>query len=279
LSEKLPFEIIGQPAIQSSSLVVAWSEDAGKLGPRVVDFLNRKLGGQVFAEMDPADFFFLDGVSVEDDVAEFPGGRFYWCEGKNLLIFRSSPPMSEWYKFLSSVLDVAEHYCKVKELYTIGGMVSPSAHTTPRVLLAIANSPEIKSVLRQYDLTSDLNYETPPGQRPTLSSFLLWAAKKRNIAGANLWVPVPFYLVGNEDPRAWRKAAEFFDTRFGLDIDFTDLDEEVAKQNKNIAQARSQLPELDGYIDKLERNLSLSADENEKLAEQMEEFLRTKRGG
>ncbi len=274
MGEKRPFKILAEPKLQGSSMVVAWSEDAGKLGPKVVDYLNKKLQGEVFAEIDPVEYFSLDGVSVEDNVAQFPDSKFYSCQGKNLVIFKSHLPRSEWYQFLDSVLDVAEHSCKVKELYTIGGMVSSSAHTTPRVLLAIANSPEMKGVLRQYELTSDLDYETPPGQRPTLSSFLLWAARRRSIAGASLWVPVPFYLVASEDPGAWRRAIEFFDRRFGLSIDFGDLDREVARQNEKIADVRSQHPELDGYISKLESNLSLTIDENEKLAEQMGELLR-----
>jgi predicted ATP-grasp superfamily ATP-dependent carboligase len=277
LAEKQPFKVFASPNVQDSSMVVAWSEDAGKLGSRVVDYLNKRLQGQVFAEIDPADYFALDGVSVQDDVAQFPDSKFYSCQEKNLVIFKSNLPRAEWYEFLNSVLDVAEHSCKVKELYTIGGMVSSSAHTTPRVLLAIANSPEMKEVLKQYDLASDMDYETPPGQRPTLSSFLLWAAKRRNIAGASLWVPVPFYLVATEDPGAWRKVIEFLNRRFGLGIDLGNLDQEVAKQNEKIADVRSQHPELDGYINKLESNVSLTMDENEKLAEQMEELLRKRR--
>jgi len=274
LGEEHLFKIYERPELQSSSLVVAWSEDAGKVGPKVVDYLNKKLRGREFAEIDLVDFFPLDGVSVENDVAQFPESKFYWCQGENLVIFESTPPSSEWYEFLSSVLDIAEHYCKVKELYTIGGMVSPGAHTTPRALLTVANSPEVKRALSQYDLISNMYYETLPGQRPTLSSFLLWAARRRNIAGANLWVPVPFYLVTAEDPRAWKKTLEFLDNRFGLSIDFTDLDEEVARQNEKIAQARSQLPELDGYIGRLESNLSLTTGESEELVKAMEEFLR-----
>ena len=274
MSEDLPSKILARPELPSSCLVVAWSEDSGKLGPKVVDYLNKKLDGQECAQIDPDDFFPLDGVSVEGDVAQFPESKFYWCQGKNLVIFKSTPPRSDWYEFLNSVIDIAERLCKVKVLYTIGGMVSLSAHTAPRALLAVANSPEAKEVLSEYELASDLDFETPPGQRPTLSSFLLWVAKRRNIVGANLWVPIPFYLVAAEDPRAWRKIAGFLDTRFGLGIDFEDLDEEVAKQDHKIAQVRKQTPEIDGYINRLESNLSLSADESEKLVKDMEELLR-----
>lgn len=273
MSEKHPFEIYGKLELQGSSLVVGWNEDAGKLGPKVIDYLNKKLGGKEVGEIDPEDFFSLGGVSIEDDVAQFPENKFYCCREKNLVIFKSNPPRSEWYKFLNSVLDVAEHYCHAKELYTIGGMVSLSAHTAPRELFVIANSLEMKKVLSQYDLARDMDYETPPGQRPTLSSFLLWVARRRNIAGASLWMPIPFYLVSTEDPQAWRKTAEFFDKRFSLGIDCRDLDEEVARQNERIAQLRIRFPGIDNYIRRLESNISLTQEENEKLVKEMEEFL------
>ena len=94
------------------------------------------------------------------------------------------------------------------------------------------------------------------------------------MAGASLWVPIPFYLISTEDPRAWRKTVEFFDKRFGLGLDFTDLDEEVARQNEKIAQVRIRFPEIDNYIQKLESNLSLTQEENEKLVQEIEESLR-----
>jgi len=169
---------------------------------------------------------------------------------------------------------VAQHYCHAKELYTIGGMVALSAHTVPRELWAIANSPKMKKLLSRYDLARDMDYETPPGQRPTLSSFLLWMAKGRNIPGASLWVPVPFYLVSTEDPKAWREAVQFFDRRFGLGIDFTDLDAEVTRQNEKIAELRNWFPELDDYVRRLESNLSLTEEEHEKLMKEVEEFLK-----
>ena len=273
MSEKCPFKIYGEPEFQSSALVVGWSEDAGKLGTKVVHYLNRKLGGREFGEIEPEDFFHLGGVSIEDDIARFPESKFYRCQEKSLVIFKSKPPRSEWYKFLNSVLDVAEHYCHAKELYTIGGMVSLSPHTARRELLATVNSPEMKKALSRYDLSMDMDYETRRGQRPTLSSFLLWIAKGRKIAGASLWVPIPFYLVAVEDPQAWKKPLEFFNQRFGLGLNFGDIDEEIKRQNEKIAQLRIRSPEIDNYIGKLESNISLTEQENESLIKEIERFM------
>lgn len=274
MSEGQSFKLFAKPKLESSSLVVAWNQDAGKVGPSVVDYLNRKLESREFAEISPERFFSLGGISVEDDVAQFPESKFYWYPEKSLVIFKSDIPRYEWYEFLDLVLDIAEKYCKVKEIYTVGGMVSAAAHTAPRMLLSVVNSTEMKRILSHHDLVSDMDYETRDDQRPTFSSFLLWAAKRRNIAGANLWVTLPFYLLAVEDPQACKRVVEFFNSRLDLNIDFADIDVEVAKRNKEIAQVRSKSPELDGYISKLEGNLSLTVDESGKLVREIEEWLR-----
>ncbi|MBM3166359.1 MAG: PAC2 family protein [Chloroflexi bacterium] len=274
LANKQTVKILKEPALQSSSLVVGWSEDAGKLGGEVIGYLKRKLGAEEFAEIELECFFPLGGVGVEDDVAQYPESKFYCCSDKNLVLLGSTPPRFDWYQFLTSVLDVAQNLCHVKEVYTIGGMISPGAHTTPRLIMPIVSSKEMKMSLNEFGVNVDMDYETPPGQRPTLSSYLLWAAKGRGIPGASLWVPVPFYLVSSEDPRAWKRVIEFLDNRLGLGIDYGDLNNEIAEQNKKIAQLTGQVPELGSYIQKLETNLALSSEEGEKLAKEVEDFLK-----
>ncbi|MBI2908948.1 MAG: PAC2 family protein [Chloroflexi bacterium] len=266
-------KMYGRPEASGASMVVGWREDAAKIGWRTTRYLTRKLGGQKFAEIEPVGFFPLSGVMIENDVAEFPQSTFYYCPPKNIVVFESNAPSAEWYEFLNLILDVAEQ-CHVKEVYAVGGMVSLGAHAAPRPLLATANSPEMKTVLSQYDLARDMDFETPPGQRPTVNSYLGWIAGRRNILAASLWVPVPLYLVSTFDPQAVRTIAGFLDTRLGLGIDFRDIEEDAARQNQRIALARSRSPEIDAYIQKLESNSPPSQEENEKLVREIEEFLR-----
>lgn len=266
-----------EPKVQSSAMLVGWSEDAGRLGPSVIDHLCRTMGCEEFAEIEPEGFFQLSGVSIEDDVAQFPESKFYCCEEKGLVLFKSNPPRADWHRFITAVLHVAERYCHVQELYTLGAMVYFGAHTAPRQLLAIANSPQSKEALRAYSLARGMNYETPPGQRPTLGAYLQWACKGRGVAGASIWVPIPFYLAGAEDPRACRKMVEFLDSRLGLGFDFTGLDEEIARQDDEIGQVRLRFREVDDAIRKLEGNLGLTPEENEKLVTEVADFLKRRR--
>jgi len=262
-----PLKFSWQPELQHSSLVVGWSADASKLGAKVTDYLNRKLRGQSFCEIEPVDFFPLEGVTIVDDLVQFPECKFFLCPEKNLVVLNGAPPRYQWYKFLNTILDVAENYCHVQELHTIGGMVSLWAHTAPRELMGIFNSPQLKEDLSHYKLATGLDYETPPGQRPTLNSFLLWAAKRRNIPGVNLWVPIPFYLVPVDDPKAQRRVLEF-----------SDLDKEIEQQNQIIAEMRHNLPDVDKSISMLESNLRPSEEESQRLVIETEKFFREKRG-
>jgi len=225
-------------------------------------------------EIEPEEFFPLGGVAIKGDLAQFPESKFYVCTQYELVVFQSDTPGAEWYKFLNSVLDVAEHCCRVKELYTIGAMVSFSAHTTPRQLLTVVNSTEMKEALSQYNLTRDMDYQTPPGERPTLNSFLLWIARQRHIPGVSLWVPIPFYLAAMADAQAHKKVLSFLNERLDLKIDFSDLDQKIREQNEQLALARSRFPQIDDYINRLESNLMLSEEENEELIRRIEDFLK-----
>ena len=274
MSQGYPIKIYSEPDFSQSSLVLGWNEDAGNLGRKVTDYLNRKLKSQEFAEIQPEDFFPLGGVAIEGNLAQLPDSKFYACQELELVVFQSDSPRIEWYKFLNLILDVAEHHCQVKELYIIGSMISFGAHTSPRQLFTVVNSAEIKEALNQYDLVRDMNYQTPAGERPTLTSFLLWISKGRNVPGVSLWVPIPFYLAAMEDPQAQKKVLSFLSERLHLEIDFSDVDQEIREQNEQLARARSLFPKIDDYINRLESNLMLSEKENEELIRKIEEFLR-----
>ena len=273
MTEPYPVTVHVKPDLSSSALVVGWTQDAGRLGTGVVDYLIHKLGAEEFAVIEPVDFFPLGGVLVEGNLAEFPESTFYWCRQPGLVLFKSALPVSDWYRFLDLVLDVAERYGNVREIFTIGGMFSLASHSVPREIFAIPNSPEMRLSLQRHEVPVNMDYETPPGQRPTMNSFLLWVAKRRSIAGAGLWTSVPFYLAGVHDRQACRKAVGLLDERFGWGLDHTDLDRDVGIQNERIAELRSISAEVDDCLRKVETGTSLAEQEIADLAARIEEHL------
>ena len=161
-----PLKFSAQPKLRKPTLVIGWESDTARLGERVTDYLTTSLGAQPFCEIDPVEFFPLGGVTIENDIVQFPQSTFYASREHNLVIFRSAIPRYEWYEFLNLIVDVAEEYCHVKEMYAIGGMITAAAHTTPREAWATFSSPKIKKALSSFQLSREMDFETPPGSRP-----------------------------------------------------------------------------------------------------------------
>ncbi len=268
-----PVEFSRRPDFESPTLIVSWTADAAGLSETVTAYLNRKLDNSAFCSIDPVDFFQLDGVSIESDVIQFPEAKFYAGARKDIIIFRSTPPRFDWHRFLNLVLDVAQKECGATGLYAIGGMVSLVSHVAPREMLGNFSTPEMKELLAGQNMSMTWNYETPPGQRPTLNSYLLWEAKNRSLPAATLWVPVPFYLSSSGDPKAQLRVLEFFNRKLDLCMGFDDLDEAVRRQNRAIARARKESPEVDESITKIEAGDSLSPEGSQQLVSYIEKAL------
>jgi proteasome assembly chaperone (PAC2) family protein len=269
-----PLQFSAQPKLRKPTLVIGWESDTAQLGAGVTDYLMKKLDMQAFCDIDPVEFFPLGGVAVENDIVQFPRSTFYACHQHNLIVFRSSVPRYEWHKFFNLIIDVAQEYYRVKEMYAVGGMVTLTPHTVPRDFWATFSSPQIKQALSYYQLSRDMDFETPPGGRPTLNSYLLWIAKTRNLSAVNLWVPVPFYLMGNDDPISQKKALEFLDDRLDLSLDFKEIDISIEQQNEKLANLRQSVTEIDESISKLENGQPLSEEERENLVKAIDDCLR-----
>jgi predicted ATP-grasp superfamily ATP-dependent carboligase len=269
-----PLQFSAQPKLRKPTLIIGWESDAAQLGATVTDYLIKKLYMQAFCNIDPVEFFPLGGVAIENDVVQFPQSTFYACNEYNLIIFRSAIPRYEWHKFLNLIIDVAQEHCHVKEMYAVGGMVTLTPHTVPRDFWATFSSPQIKKALTSYQLSRDMDFETPPGSRPTLNSYLLWIAKTRNLPAANLWVPVPFYLMSNDDPVSHKKALEFINSRLELNLDFRDLDASINRQNEKLELLRQSSTEIDESIRNLENGQPLSEEERENLVKAIDDCLR-----
>jgi proteasome assembly chaperone (PAC2) family protein len=268
-----PLKYFFRPRFNNPALVVCWESDAGQIGGKITEYLNRELGGQPFCEISPEEFFPLGGVVIEKDVVHFPESTFYSFNDREIVLLFSAVPRFEYHRFLNLILDVAQDTCHAKEIYTIGGMVTMGAHTAPRDAWATFNSIQIKNSLSAYELSREMDFETPPDGRPTLNSFLLWAAKQRGLDGANLWLQIPFYLVDYDDPKAQKIALEFLDGRLDLRLNFARIDAEILHQEERLSRLCQEKPEVERSIKKLEENQALTETEHETLVKVIDEYL------
>jgi len=262
------FKFSRQPQFDHPTLIVGWQEDAGRISPTVIEYINKKVKAKTFCEVEPTGFFSLAGVVVENDFAHFPESKFYFGDRSDLVIFKSNEPRFERFSFLSAISDFAQHYCHIKELYTINGTISSMAHTDPRRVMAVFNQPEFRRKWQGYGL-KDMDWKGPPA----INSYLLWIAQRKGIPGVSLWTEVPFYLATGEDFQAIKLTLSSLDKKLKLGLDLQELDEKIKQQNTRIDRLRKADADINRYIKMLENNLTLSREQQIQLTSKVTEVL------
>jgi predicted ATP-grasp superfamily ATP-dependent carboligase len=263
------FHFTSRPRLERPSLIVGWTKDVGAVSRGVADFLVDASGGHSFCQMRPVDFFPVNGVTVEDDIAQFPQSSFFCDQRSNTVILRSDEPHSHTHEFLSAVLDLAEQYSGAEALYTINGVASMIPHTATRRTFMVANDPGIQRELRRF-MPGGLTWQGPPNT----SAYLLWLAKDRRLPGIGLWVEVPFYLAQYEDSQAIRTAVAWLGKVFGWDYDIEELERRVAEEDETLAELRADDLEIDAKIYTLEQGQTLDRQEQQDLVDAVQGALK-----
>ena len=253
---------------EALSLIVGWEgRDMGKVGVVVLDFLREKLGAEELGELDLADFLSFGGAAYRSDVIREPLSKF-WISRK-LLLFKSVEPEGRWYEFLNKILDFAASY-GAAEVCTVSGTAAFIAHTEPRRLLFVINRPDLRESLLELG-AEPMEYEGPPA----ISSYLIWVARMREMPGISFWPQVPFYLAPFEDLEAAYVVLSLLDRKFDLSLDLSELEEEIGRRNEKLVEFRKSNPEVDRIINKVERREAITEEEQHKLLQELQSFIRT----
>ncbi len=262
------YKFSSQPELHNPALIIGWDHDAGRLSPTVIEYLNRTINVESFCRIEPERFFSLGGVAIERNIALFPDSRFYYSRNYNVVLFKSTEPQFEHYAFLNAVLDVAQHYCKARELFTVNATISGIAHTGSRVISAVFNQPTILNRFSGSQL-KNMTWQGPPAT----SSYLLWLAGKRGIPAVSLWTEIPFYLAAVKDFLAVKNTVRFLAETLNLDVDFKELDDQARLQNQNIERLRARDAEIDNAIASLESGLELTEQQQMDLIKKIAKTL------
>ena len=267
--ERNRFEILQTLKLENPCLLIGWqSQDFGKIASTSIDFLNDHLEAKIVAELRPSGFYSFGGVKFKGNIVQIPETKLWASEKYNLLILKGEEPEFEHYKFINTIIDLANQFGTIQEIYTLSGTISYIPHTFERRILAVFNQSFLKDTLLSFGLQG-MTWEGPPA----INSYLIWVAKRRGISGISLWPEIPFYLAGRNDPEATRSVLLFLKRRFRLDIPLSKLDIEIMQRNEKLLRFRNENSEVDQYIQRLEKGLVLDEKEQFKLIREIEMFL------
>jgi predicted ATP-grasp superfamily ATP-dependent carboligase len=255
------FRFSSQPRLKRSPFIIGWTKDTGAVSSLAADHLIKGLSSSDFCQIEPAGFYSLGGVTVADDVAQFPQSKFFYAKRRDAVILRADEPQSNRYEFLSAVLDLAEHYVRAQVICTINGIAALTPHTTMRRVFGVFNDAATQRRLQQL-VPVDANWQGPPH----VSTYLLWLAGQRHIPGVGLWVEVPFYLSDYEDYQSVKAVVSLLSMILGRDFDLDDLDQLAAEQDEKLEHLEED-PEIEDDIRALEEGQSLDRQEQMELIE------------
>jgi predicted ATP-grasp superfamily ATP-dependent carboligase len=260
------------PRLERPLMVVAWSGETGNLGQRIIGYLNDTLQMAKLADIEPEGFFGMNSVEVSSDLVSFPESVLRYSEKASLITMYSDVPAYEVPEFLKLVLDVAARY-GVSQLVLVNGLPVMASHNTPSELIANLNTPLLKEWLSGDGVNTDINYESPPGQRPPISSYLIWEARQRGIEAVSLWVPVPYYLAPYTDEVGARRTLAFLREKLALALDLDGAVDAEQRLREQLGALRTGSADVDRALTMLESNMSLTEYEAGQLAAAVREKI------
>jgi proteasome assembly chaperone (PAC2) family protein len=252
--EKL-LKTYSSPRLKEPFLVAAGPGTAN-VGLRVASYLQERLGAELFAEIEPGDFFtppysftFRDGI-IETAPIETgrlkPRNRFYYWKsgGSHDIIFftgNAHPLPGKVPELAGYVLDVAKGF-GLKRLYMPGAFLADIHHLAEPTLYGSATSQE----LRLYLHSRQIEDAPPMNIAHNLNAWLLGMAKGKNIDAIGLVSEIPAYKPEERNIRACRALVSALCQMLEIETpDLSDLDTLLAEEDKRTEEQLDELRESD----------------------------------
>jgi proteasome assembly chaperone (PAC2) family protein len=286
--------ITGEPNLRRPAMVcgIGGWVDGGEAATGSVEYLIRKLSAKQFAEI-PIDRFHIfqvpgqiasrPQVKIEDGIItehSFHSNQFYYLinagSDSDLILFLGTEPNLHWTEFADAILHVVQKF-DVSRIYLLGGVLDKTPHTRePNVSCACTTS-ELKEEMLKYSVRYT-SYEGPS----RFGTTLLYICQQRGIEMVSLTARATYYpefsIVISHNPKTIRAIVRRLDGLLQLNLDVSDLDQDVAEFEKRLGAIASRSADFRSYLENLEKDyvevkyeepLELSGDEAVRIAEDL----------
>jgi proteasome assembly chaperone (PAC2) family protein len=246
-----------RPVFNKPYLIIGFEgwPNAGEISSFALRHLIDSLEARKFASIPSENFYQMSSLRP---MAVIKGGRlielksldnhFYYVKGlpsNDLILFSGVEPHLRWNVFAGLILDFAERF-NVMQIFTIGGTYDYVPHTFPPMVSALFNHEELGEKVIQAGLGLT-EYSGPI----SIHTFILEAAKKRDLKAISLWGHVPQYLQTRNVRVVYSVLKRLIDlTR--IEIDLSELEKAGDYFDQQINHLVEEDPKLQEVISKLE---------------------------
>jgi proteasome assembly chaperone (PAC2) family protein len=273
-------EFEGLPELRDPVLVAAFEgwNDAADAATGVLDHVLEVFDGQLFAEVDPEDYYdfqvnrpVVSGGEHSPRIITWPGTRLYTVcppDGPDLVVVRGVEPSMRWRSFVSELVGVAFEL-DVDHAVTLGALLADTPHTRPVPVTGATSDP---ALAKRLDLEAS-RYEGPTGIVGVLTESLAHAG----ISTATLWAAVPHYVAQSPCPKATFALLRQLEDAVPLAIAHGDLAEEAVAWERSVDELAADDEEVAEYVKSLEeaRDTADSPEASgDAIAREFERYLR-----
>lgn len=274
------------PTLNNPWLIAAFEgwNDAADAASSVIDHLIDEWDAEVFAELDPEDYFnfqdarpILERTDEGASVLVWPTPTLYVARprtgDRDVLLLRAIEPHFRWNSLCNTVIGLAK-LAGVNEMITMGALLADVPHTRPTPVTGSTNDPQM---LERIGLPQS-GYEGPVG----ITSVLSHVAAGHGIATASLWAAVPHYLCDPPCPKATIALLGSLEDAMGISLPHGVLKEMAEAWQRGADDVIAADEDLAEYV----KHLEIEVDERqipdmsgEQIAREFERYLRRRNSG
>ena len=253
-----------KPSLHKPSLIIGFEgwPNAGEVSSFALQHLVDSLKAKRFASIPTESFYQISSLRP---MAVIKGGRlmelkslgnhFYYVKAplfNDLILFQGIEPHLRWDRFVRLLLDLAEKF-NVTQIFTIGGTYDYIPHTYPPMVSALFNHEDLREKVIRVGLGLT-EYSGPI----SIHTFILEAAKKRNLKAVSLWGHVPQYLQTKNIKVICSVLKRLMDL-IDIEVDLSDLERAGEYFDQQVNHLVEEDPKLQEVISKLEEVYKRSA--------------------
>jgi len=246
-----------RPNLNKPYLIIGFEgwPNAGEVSSFALQHLVDSLMAKRFASIPTGDFYQTSSfrpmaVIKEGRLIELksPGNHFYYVKTplfSDLILFYGVEPHLRWDLFAHLLLDLAERF-NVAQIFTIGGTYDYIPHTYPPMVSALFNHEDLREKVIGVGLGLT-EYSGPI----SIHTFILEAAKKRDLKAISLWGHVPQYLQTKNIKVVCSVLKRLMDlTR--IEVDLSEIEKAGEYFDQQVNHLVEEDPKLQEVIGKLE---------------------------
>jgi predicted ATP-grasp superfamily ATP-dependent carboligase len=241
--------------LRDPMFIAGFADHAGATASAAVSYLVDHWNAELVAEIDPEEFFDftirrpLARMENGKRVLQWPASRLYVASPpgatRDVVLLAGVEPHLRWRTFCDAIVAFM-HEVGVTASLTLGCYSAPTPHTRP-VPLRLSAPDEVYG--RSFGLEPTVSsYEGPTGIVGVLNARLARAFRT-----ASLSTMVPFYVGGEQNPRAMIALIDAIDHALGTSTPLARLREQATTLDREAEQALSQSEPLRAVVRSLEQ--------------------------